>query len=108
VYVCMLTVQLVGNKCDLAHLLNGKCIISKVMLCITLITFSFSINILSIKVHHMSCKLCGLEDKSNMYTTTIFTGKDYGNVSIWRDGLCWNPRLLISKELLPLFIVSVC
>jgi hypothetical protein len=29
-----------------------------------------------------------LDDRRNMYTTTIFTGKDYGNVSIWRDGLC--------------------
>lgn len=49
-----------------------------------------------------------LEDSRNMYTTTVFTGKDYGNVSIGKDGLSWDPWLQISNELLPLFIAFMC
>lgn len=49
-----------------------------------------------------------LEDRRNMYTTTIVIGKDYGNVSIWRDGLCWDLQMQISNEPLPLFIIFKC
>jgi len=48
------------------------------------------------------------KNRRKMYTTTVVTGKDYGNVFIWRDGLCWDPQLQISKEQSPLFIAFMC